>query len=77
MFPVKQRAHRMSVSLASVPPLVNNDSVSGPPGVSDAIFFAIAAYGSVANKVETRWSVSSCRSTFAFFVIRAADAHCV
>jgi hypothetical protein len=29
------------------------------------IFFAIAACGSVANKVETRWSVSSCRCTFA------------
>ena len=33
--------------------------------MSDAILLASAACGSVANKVESRWSVSSCRSTFA------------
>ena len=38
MFPVKQSADRISVSLASVPPLVNHDSVNCPPGVSNAIF---------------------------------------
>ena len=44
---------------------INHDSESCPPRVSNAIFFAIAACGSVANKVETRWSASSCRSPFA------------
>jgi hypothetical protein len=36
-----------------------------PARVSDAIFFASAASGSAANKLETRSSVSSCGCTFA------------
>src|ERR1035438_8990088 len=43
----------MAVSLASVPLLVKKDLVRRSPGVSDAIFFASAACGSVTNTVET------------------------
>ena len=54
----------MAISLASVPLLVKNDLVSLPPGVSDAIFFASAACGSVGNTVETccRVSIWRCSS---------------
>ena len=77
MFPVKQRAGRIAVSLASVPPMVNNDSVSGPSGVSDAIFVASAACGSVANKIDTLERIELPMHLRVHFVIRVADAHCV
>src|ERR1039457_5850121 len=49
----------MAVSLASVPLLVKKDLVRRSPGVSDAIFFASAACGSVTNTVETCCRVST------------------
>src|ERR1039458_2778054 len=55
----------MAVSLASVPLLVKKLFDSMPPGVIDAIFFARAACGSLANRVETCCKVSICRWTLA------------
>jgi hypothetical protein len=43
----------MAVSLASVPLEVKKDFVSLPSGVIDAIFFARAAWGSLAKTVDT------------------------
>ncbi len=43
----------MAVSFASVPLEVKNDLVSLPSGVMEAIFFASADCGSLANTVDT------------------------
>ena len=63
--PVKQRAARIAISLASVPLFVKND-FQPLPGAIVEILRAKAACGSVGNTVETCWSRSTCSCTALF-----------
>jgi hypothetical protein len=74
---VKQSADRISVSLASVPPLVNHDSVNCPPGVSNAIFCDRSLWLGGDQGRDTLERIERPMHLRVDFVIRAADAHCV